>query len=269
MACKTLFVGCGAMGSAILHGALDHGVLTKDSVTVVERRQEKCTAIHEALGICATTNLPDLSDVGLIVLAVKPQVLPSVLSTLVGVKEGTYIVSIAAGVPLSVLEESVPHGAWVRAMPNTPVSVGAGMTAITVSPNVKTELPPVIERIFGAIGVTVIVSEADLDRLGAISGAGPGYCFVIMDALADAGVRIGLPRTLAIQAAAQTLYGAGKLAVESGMHPALLRDQVTSPGGTTIVGISTMEKYGLRTALQEGVVACLQRSDELGKKSER
>lgn len=111
----------------------------------------------------------------------------------------------------------------------------------------------------------VVVSEADLDRLGALSGAGPGYMFVILDALADAGVRIGLPRHLAIKAAAQTMYGAGKMALESGNHPAVLRDQVTSPGGTTIAGIGAMEKGGLRSALQDGVVACLARSNELGK----
>ena len=177
---------------------------------------------------------------------------------------GTIMISVAAGITLDTLDAAIPQANWFRAMPNTPASIGAGMTALA-GDDVNTDLGHAVQALFEAVGEVAVVSEADLDRLGALSGAGPGYMFVILDALADAGVRIGLPRQLAMKAAAQTMYGAGKMALESGNHPAVLRDQVTSPGGTTIAGIGAMEKGGLRSALQDGVVACLARSNELGK----
>lgn len=150
-----------------------------------------------------------------------------------------------------------------RVMPNTPVAVGAGMTAVAAGTKGTEAITAKVAGLFTAIGEAEVVSEVILIAY-ALSGAGPGYAFVIMDALADAGVRLGLTRKLAIKAAAQTLYGAGKLAAETGSHPAVLRDMVTSPGGTTIVGIAAMEKGGLRSAIHDGVVACYERSLELG-----
>ena len=178
---------------------------------------------------------------------------------------GPTCLSVAAGVTLSTLEAAIPQAVWYRAMPNTPVVVGAGLTALTAGSKGNETVTAELSALFGAIGEAVVCSEADLERLTAISGSGPGYAFVIMDALADAGVRLGLTRKVAIKAAAYTLFGAGKMALETGNHPAVLRDQVTSPGGTTIAGIAKMEKEGLRSALQEGVVACYERSLELGK----
>ncbi|MDU4216378.1 MAG: pyrroline-5-carboxylate reductase [Veillonella sp.] len=240
---KTLCIGVGSMGGALLRGALQHGVLKACDTHILVRREEQCKALAEELGVVGFTTLPNVNEYNTILLAVKPQVLPSVLETLKEVPYGTVMIS---------------------AMPNTPASIGAGMTALA-GDDVNTDLGRTVRALFEAVGEVAVVSEADLDRLGALSGAGPGYMFVILDALADAGVRIGLPRQLAIKAAAQTMYGAGKMALESGNHPAVLRDQVTSPGGTTIAGIGAMEKGGLRSALQDGVVACLARSNELGK----
>ena len=252
---KTLCIGVGSMGGALLRGALQHGVLKASDTHILVRREEQCKALTEELGVVGFTT---------ILLAVKPQVLPSVLETLKEVPYGTVMISIAAGITLDTLDAAIPQANWFRAMPNTPASIGAGMTALA-GDDVHTDLGRDVQALFEAVGEVAVVSEADLDRLGALSGAGPGYMFVILDALADAGVRIGLPRHLAIKAAAQTMYGAGKMALESGNHPAVLRDQVTSPGGTTIAGIAAMEKGGLRSALQDGVVACLARSNELGK----
>ena len=224
---KTVCIGVGAMGGALLRGALSQGILRRDDVSIVVRRPEHRDELVDELGVTGFVELPDMAQFDTIILAVKPQVLPSVLSQLTSVKADTTVISVAAGVTLDTLRKALPTAVLYRAMPNTPASIGCGMTALT--------------------------------------GAGPGYMFVILDALADAGVRIGLPRQLAIKAAAQTMYGAGKMALESGTHPAILRDQVTSPGGTTIAGIGAMEKGGLRSALQDGVVACLARSNELGK----
>lgn len=259
---KTVCIGVGAMGGALLRGALAKGILKPSDVSIVVRRPQHCDELVDELGVTGFVELPDMAQFDTIILAVKPQVLPSVLSQLTSVKSGATVISVAAGVTLETLRKSLPMAVLYRAMPNTPASIGCGMTALTADDESDTTH---VEALFNAVGEVAVVSEADLDRLGAVSGAGPGYMFVILDALADAGVRIGLPRQLAIKAAAQTMYGAGKMALESGTHPAVLRDQVTSPGGTTIAGIGAMEKGGLRSALQDGVVACLARSNELGK----
>lgn len=259
---KTVCIGVGAMGGALLRGALAQGILQASDVSIVVRRPEHRDELVDELGVTGFVELPDMAQFDTIILAIKPQVLPSVLSQLTSVKAGATVISVAAGVTLDTLHKALPTAVLYRAMPNTPASIGCGMTALTADNDADTTL---VEALFNAVGEVAVVSEADLDRLGALSGAGPGYMFVILDALADAGVRIGLPRQLAIKAAAQTMYGAGKMALESGTHPAILRDQVTSPGGTTIAGIGAMEKGGLRSALQDGVVACLARSNELGK----
>ena len=167
---------------------------------------------------------------------------------------------------METLEKGLPDAEIVRVMPNTPASVGEGMTAIAPGKKASDELVKTTEEIFTALGKAAVVTERQLDELGALSGAGPGYAFVIIDALADAGVLVGLPRKLAIEAASQILYGAAKMVLETGKHPAELRDQVTSPGGTTIAGIYAMEKRGIRAALIDGVKACLDRSDEMSGK---
>ena len=243
---KTLCIGVGSMGGALLRGALQHGVLKASDTHILVRREEQCKTLTEELGVVGFTTMPDVNEYNTILLAVKPQVLPSVLETLKEVPYGTVMISVAAGITLDTLDAAIPQANWFRAMPNTPASIGAGMTALA-GDDVHTDLGRDVQALFEAVGEVAVVSEADLDRLGALSGAGPGYMFVILDALA------------------QTMYGAGKMALESGNHPAVLRDQVTSPGGTTIAGIGAMEKGGLRSALQDGVVACLARSNELGK----
>lgn len=259
---KTLVIGVGSMGSALLKGALDKGILNANHTSVLVRRSEQLESLRAELGVTGFIKMPPLEDFQTIILAVKPQVLPTVLSQMDSLREGTTVISVAAGVTLSTLQRALPKATVYRAMPNTPASIGCGMTALATDVADDTSA---VEALFAAVGEVVVVSEADLDRLGALSGTGPGYMFVILDALADAGVRIGLPRVLAIKAAAQAMYGAGKMALSSGEHPAVLRDQVTSPGGTTIAGIGAMEKGGLRSALQDGVLASYERSNELGK----
>ena len=168
---------------------------------------------------------------------------------------------------MAALEAGLPEKTPViRVMPNTPASVGEGMTAITAGRYADKDFIETAKEIFSALGKAAVVSERQLDEMGALSGAGPGYVFVIIDALADAGVRAGLPRKLAVEAAAQTLYGAAKMVLETGKHPAELRDGVTSPGGTTIAGIHAMEARGIRAALMDAVMAALAKSDEMGRK---
>lgn len=263
---KIVIIGLGAMGGAILGGALSHGVWQRESIYAKEHSKEATEEKAKAFGIHAISSLEEIRDADLVLVAVKPNVVPSVLQEIAPFAPKR-VLSIAAAVTISSLEKALPKGCEViRVMPNTPLSVGAGMTAIAPGTCATKEFIEEAETLFASLGEKAVVTEVQLDELGALSGAGPGYAFVIIDALSDAGVRIGLPRQLAIKAAAQTLYGASKMVLETGKHPAELRDQVTSPGGTTIAGIHAMEKGGLRAALIDGVKACLDRSNELAGK---
>ena len=264
---RILFIGIGAMGGAVLRGCLTSGAMTDADVVGVVNTKIHAKALTEELGIPVSAELDDVGSADVIVLGVKPQILQSsVLAQLSKVKKDCLIISMAAGIPLGTLEEAVPQAIWYRIMPNMPAAIGVGFVAVTAGTKGNDCLTEWITNLLSTLGESEVVSEVDLERLGALAGAGPGYAFVIMDALADAGVRIGLTRRLALRAAIQTLYGAGLMAIKTAQHPAVLRDQVTSPGGTTIVGIAAMEKGGLRSALHDGVVACYQRAQELGKK---
>ena len=262
---KVIIIGCGAMGGAILSGCLAHDIWKKEEVSVREHSEEASAAKAKQYGTEICHDLKEAATADLVLIAVKPNIVPSVLEEL-RPHHPKKVISIAAAVALETLEKGLPDAEIVRVMPNTPASVGEGMTAIAPGKKASDELVKTTEEIFTALGKAAVVTERQLDELGALSGAGPGYAFVIIDALADAGVLVGLPRKLAIEAAAQTLYGAAKMVLETGKHPAELRDQVTSPGGTTIAGIYAMEKRGIRAALIDGVKACLDRSDEMSGK---
>ena len=262
---RVLLIGAGAMGGAILRGCLDHQVWKKEDVLIKGRTAESSRRDADAYGVSWSEDGHEAGEVDMVVVAVKPGVVPQVLKE-IAPYHPRRVLSIAAAVTISSLEEALPEGTEViRVMPNTPASVGEGMTAIAPGTLASPEFIRDAQTIFDALGKEVVVSERQLDELGALSGAGPGYAFVIIDALADAGVLIGLPRKMAIEAAAQTLYGAAKMVLETGRHPAALRDEVTSPGGTTIAGIYAMEKRGLRAALIDGVKACLDKSDEMSR----
>lgn len=263
---KVLIVGCGAMGGAILSGCLAKGIWKKEEVFLKEHSLEASEEKAAQYGVQPSFDSKEAAEADVVILAVKPNIIPSVLKEL-SPYHPARVLSIAAAVTIDTLESGLPEGTEViRVMPNTPASVGEGMAAIAPGKLASPDFVKEAEAIFSALGREAVVTERQLDELGALSGAGPGYAFVIIDALADAGVLIGLPRKLAIEAAAQTLYGAAKMVLETGKHPAELRDQVTSPGGTTIAGIHAMEQDGLRAALMDGVKACLAKSDEMAGK---
>lgn len=263
---KILIIGLGAMGGAILSGCIEKGLWKKEEVYIKEHSEEATVKKAEKEGLNPDFSGKTAAEADVVIIAVKPPIVPSVLKE-IAVYHPKRVLSIAAAVTLDTLESSLPeHTEVIRVMPNTPVSVGEGMTAIAPGTCASDAFIKDAEDIFASLGKEAVVTERQLDALGALSGAGPGYAFVIIDALADAGVLIGLPRKLAIEAAAQTLLGASRMVLETGRHPAELRDQVTSPGGTTIAGIHAMEQRGLRAALMDGVKACLDRSDEMAKK---
>ncbi len=263
---RLAFIGGGAMAEAIIKGVIAGGLLDAGSIYVGNRTQKRCDYLHTKYGVHAMTdNKAAVADADLIILAVKPQVAPVALTPelAAAVKKDAWVLSIMGSVTIAQLHAFLPGLPVIRTMPNTPLAVGAGMTAICCDAQVTDGMKAAAAAIFGCCGETEFVDESALDAITAISGCGPGYCFVIIDALADAGVRAGLPRALAIKLAAQTLAGSGRLCIESGLHPAQLRDQVTSPGGTTIAGIHALENHCLRGAFYDAVMAVLARSREL------
>ena len=260
------FIGCGAMGEAILKGILKAGLLAKEDVrvgvpTIVRREYlTKQSAVK-----CFEDNKEAVADADFVVLAVKPQMAKTVLTPefAKAIPAKATIVSIMSSIDISMIQAMIPDRAIVRVMPNTPLAVGAGMSAIAHDTMTSQKALETVKNIFGSCGEVVVLPESSMEAVSAISGCGPGYCFVLIDALADAGVMAGLPRKLAIQLAAQTFAGSGKMAVETGLHPAQLRDQVTSPGGTTIAGIHAMELHGVRGAMYDAVQAVIARSEAL------
>lgn len=260
------FVGGGAMAEAIIKGILGGGLVSAEHIHVGEHTQQRCDYLKDTYGVDAVVgNNEVVSQADLVIFAVKPQVAPKAITPelIAHFKKDAWVMSIMGSVTLDQLHCYAPGFPVVRTMPNTPLAAGAGMTAICCDENVTEDMKNDAVAIFGSCGETEVVEESAIEAITAISGCGPGYCFVIIDALADAGVRAGLPRALAIKLAAQTLAGSGKLCIESGLHPAQLRDQVTSPGGTTIAGIHALENHGVRGAFYDAVQAVLERSKEL------
>jgi pyrroline-5-carboxylate reductase len=263
------FLGAGAMAEA-LAGGLRAGGVAATSLRLADPDPARRKHVEQALGVETTgDNAALVAGSDLVVLAVKPQVVPAALGALAGERELTrpLWVSIAAGIPLARLEALLGAQARVvRAMPNTPALVRSGATAICGNAAATAADLARARALFESVGTCwVAPREALLDAVTGLSGSGPAYVFVFLEALGDAGVRMGLPRDAAYQLAFQTVLGAAKLAIEDGRHPAALKDQVTSPGGTTIAGLERLEAGGLRAAVYDAVAAATRRSQELAR----
>jgi pyrroline-5-carboxylate reductase len=229
-------------------------------------REERRRELSDKYGIHATANNSEAAGQSMVVLSVKPQILDKVLLEVSdSVRADALVISIAAGVPVAAIQSKLKSGTRVvRAMPNTPALVDAGATAIARGEHAQEADLEDAKRIFDAVGVTVVLDESLLDAVTGLSGSGPAYVFLILEALSDAGVKVGLSRRTAQLLAAQTLLGSAKLLLETNEHPGRLKDMVTSPGGTAITGLHTLEHGGVRTTLMNAVEAATRRSRELG-----
>jgi pyrroline-5-carboxylate reductase len=265
---KIGFIGSGMIGEAICRGIIKSGLVAPNFITMNDVSQERLLHLEKELGVSVCTdNAQTASKVDVLFLTVKPQVIHKVLDTMAhSVTKRTIVISVVAGVTLSALEERMQEVPVVRVMPNTPIAVGEGMAAIALGKFADEAAGKIASQIFSSAGKSVILPESSMDAVTGLSGSGPGYAFVIIDALADAGVRVGLTRQQSIMLAAQTLLGSAKMVLETGEHPAVLRDKVTSPAGTTIAGIGVLEQYGVRAAIIDAVIAATERSGEMGKK---
>ncbi len=267
---KTIaFLGAGNMAEAFVKGLLRAGVAAPQEILCTDRRLDRLSELAARYGIrTSPDNRAAAAEAAIVVLSVKPQVMNKLLAEIApALDDRKLVISIAAGVPLAAIERRVGHGIRiVRTMPNTPALVGAGATAISPGEHATEADLAQAKALFDAIGKTVIVDEPLLDAVTGLSGSGPAYVFLVIEALSDAGVKVGLDRRTAQDLSAQTVLGSAKLLIETGEHPGRLKDQVTSPGGTAIAGLHTLEAGGLRTTLMDAVEAATKRSHELGKK---
>lgn len=260
------FLGAGKMATALAKGLTQSGFCSSGQIIASDVQAASRESFAKATGCRAReANAEVLKVAEVIVIAVKPQALRTVLAEVAPLAQDKHLfVSIAAGVTLSQLQGMLgPERRIVRVMPNTPALLGAGASAFSCGAAASKEDGQLVESLLNTVGIAMQVPEHQLDAVTGLSGSGPAYVFQIIEALSDGGVRVGLPRTVALQLAAQTVLGAARMVLETGEHPGSLKDAVASPGGTTIAGLHELERGGLRGILMDAVLAATERSREL------
>jgi pyrroline-5-carboxylate reductase len=263
---KLAVLGTGKLGGILLRAYLKQGLFAAKRVTATVKHREKATALAKELRVSVTIdNREAVRDADIVLLGVKPQVVGEVLKVIAPeLKEKVLVISVAASVPTSYIEERLGRNVpVVRAMPNTPSTVGCGMTGICRGAHAGAEHLETARAMFDAVGRTVIVDEKNMDAVTGLSASGPAFAYIILESLAEAGVKVGLPRDVSTLLAAQTMKGAASVVLETGDHPALLKDAVTTPAGCTIDGILELEEGKLRVTLIKAVVKATSRAGEL------
>ncbi len=257
-------LGVGKLGEALLSGLLRSGT-PAGRLLAAERSAERAAEIAQRYGVASPTPEQAAAGADVVLLAVKPQDMRTLLGEVAPhLRPGTLVVSMAAGIPTSLVEQLVPAGTpVVRVMTNTPVFVDEAMSAISAGSHATGAHLQVVEDLLGPVGKVVRVPESQQDAVTALSGSGPAYFFFLVEAMIDAGILLGLPRAVAAELIVQTAVGSARMLRESGEHPVLLREAVTSPGGTTIAAIRTMEDHGVRAAMLAAIEAAHDRSREL------
>jgi pyrroline-5-carboxylate reductase len=269
---KVAVIGAGAMAEAMIAGMLNQKLIEPGQLVATGPRPERIQALKEKYNIAVTShNREAIDGAAIVVLGIKPQVLPAVMAELKGrIQPGALVLSIIAGAPIQFISNGLGHSGIVRAMPNTPAQIGEGITVWTASPDVTAEQRRQAEMALGALGEQVFVDDEDyLDMATALSGNGPAYVFLFMEAMVDAGVHLGFSRHIAEKLVLQTVKGSADYVLHSPNHLARLRNLVTSPGGTSAEAIYFLEKAGFRTAVSRAIWAGYQRSVQLGRGRKR
>jgi pyrroline-5-carboxylate reductase len=263
---KVVVLGAGKLGGILLKALLEKGLLSPNLTSATVQHEDRAQALSQKLGIpVGTDNATAVRDSDIIFVCVKPQVVETVMQQIrEQVSPRQLIISVAASVPTSQFEQALGKEVpIVRAMPNTPCVLGCGMTALCKGRYAEPRHLEVASELFQAVGRTVVVDEKHMDAVTGLSASGPAYIYIILESLAEAGVKVGLPRDIATLLAAQTTMGAATVVLETGDHPALLKDAVTTPAGCTIDGILELEEGKLRVTLIKAVVKAVQRAKEL------
>ena len=263
---RVAVLGAGKMGGILLQAFLKQNLFAAGQIHATVAHADRAVALSSQWGVdVSTDNLEAARQSDLILLGVKPFQVPDLIEKIKpALTPQKTIVSFAASVKTRDIEEAAGlEIAVIRAMPNTPSALGAGAAGLCVGRFVKPEQLELAQRIFETVGRTVIVDEKHMDAVTGLSASGPAYIYIIIEALAEAGVKVGLPRETATQLAAQTVFGAGKMVLETGYHPALLKDAVTTPAGCTVDGILELEEGGLRVTLIKAVMRATERAKQL------
>lgn len=259
-------IGAGRLGETLIRGLLDAGAIARDRITITTGRAESAAAVAARLGVgAAESNVEAVAKADIVLVTVKPQTLESVLQE-IGPKLATrqILISCAASVGTPFIETHL-HAAVpvIRAMPNTPAMLKKGMTGLSPGKHATAEHLAAARSIFDAVGRSIVLDEKHMDAVTGLSASGPAFIYIVIESLAEAGVKVGLPRDVATELAAQTVAGAGEMVLQSGEHPARLKDLVTTPAGCTIDGILELEDGGLRVTLIKAVVRATERAKEL------
>lgn len=263
---KVAVLGAGKMGETLIRGLLSQEELEASEITATARREDRLAFLAKELGVATTSdNVAAVEDADVVLLCVKPQMAEGVLAQLSDVlREDQVLVSILASVTTGYIERRLSGRVpVVRAMPNTPSLISAGMTALCGGSHADTEIVEKARGLFEPLGRTLLIDEKDMDAVTGLSASGPAFIYIVIEALAEGGVKVGLPRSVATELAAQTCLGAAQMVIETGSHPALLKDEVTTPAGCTIDGILKLEEGGLRVTLIKAIVEAKQRAAEL------
>jgi pyrroline-5-carboxylate reductase len=261
-------VGAGHMAGAMIGGMVRSKLVPAKGIIATRRSGEALAELQKKWGVrTSTDNKKAVAEADIIILAVKPQMSKKVLLELAGtIRADQLVISVMAGIPTAAIAKALRVDCpIVRAMPNTPCLVDAGATAIAAGAHAGEKDLERAEAVFKSVGLVVTLPESALDAVTGLSGSGPVYIYMVIEAMIDGGVKMGIPRAVAAQLAAQTVYGAAKLVIETGKHPAVLKDEVTTPGGTAITAIHVLESKGLRSVLIDGVEAATKRSQELSR----
>ncbi len=261
-------IGAGHMAGAMIGGMIKSKLVPARSIVAARRNPEALAELQKKWGVrTSTDNKKAVADADIVILAVKPQMAKKVLEELAGrITKDQLVISVMAGITTASISKALRvDGRVVRAMPNTPCLVDAGATAIAAGAHAGERELKLAEAVFGAVGLVVTLPESALDAVTGLSGSGPVYIYMVIEAMIDGGVKMGIPRAIAAKLAAQTVFGAAKLVIETGKHPAVLKDEVTTPGGTAITAIHVLESKGLRSVLIDGVEAATKRSQELSR----
>ena len=269
---KIGFIGCGNMGSAMLEGILKSGIYTKENIFCSTKSESSKKALSEKFGINITDNIGVTKNSDILILAIKPQFFSEVIKEIKNyIKEGSIIVSIAAGISIEDIEDMFGIFSYglkiIRTMPNTPALVGEGMAAICMNKNITESELKEVQNIFNSFGKCEILDEKYFHAFIALCGSSPAYAYMFIEAMGTAGIKAGIPANKSYILAAQSLLGTAKMVLETGEHPAILKDKVCSPGGTTIEAVSILENMGFRKSIIEAMEACEKKSKKMQKNS--
>jgi pyrroline-5-carboxylate reductase len=264
---KIGFIGAGNMAAAIIGGIIKKEILSPKSLIVYDIDQKRLDAMENELGVSKSSSLTDVASASdILLICVKPNVMFSVLQDIKDLILQKAVVSIAAGWSAAMIKNIIGHEKKIlRLMPNTPLLAGEGMTVFETPSNIDEDDYTLIKSIFGALGQTAEAPEKLMDAVTAISGSGPAYVYMFIDALADGGVLEGMPKELALKLAAQTVFGSAKMVMDTGTHPMVLKDAVCSPGGTTIEAVKVLEDNAFKSTLMQAVRSCSDKSKKLSK----